>query len=183
MTAMWTILLIILGVLLGLLTWLLITPLVIYLDSTNNEYYIKLMGIFSTSMVVIDEGVYFDIKAPFYQQRIDPFKEGHHKSTKTQKKGSTEVKKKKEGKGLTSTSKFVYSLLKTFDLKRFELSFDTDDFILNSWLAPLFFFASRHYPRARLSTNYQGNFDLKLELHNRLYRTVPPFFRLIFSDK
>jgi hypothetical protein len=50
------------------------------------------------------------------------------------------------------------------------LNVDTDDFVLNSYLFPLFYFLNRGPHEFKI--NYEGRASLQLRVENRLYRML-----------
>jgi len=180
---MLTAILIALLILLLIILWLLLTPVIIYADSDENLYYVKMRGVFTLSPVFRNEEFRLRVNVPFYTFYIDPTKEKAEKKKKKKEKFK-EVEVKKESKGKMKwkdMSRFISSIWRTFKLRKLELNIDTGDFIRNAWLVPVFHFASRD--KVRLTTNFNGDFDLKLDIQNRLIRFIPPITKLMLRSK
>jgi len=82
------------------------------------------------------------------------------------------VKKARKGSKKFNWS-MILQLLKTFKVRQFRLELDTDDYVINAYLYPLFYLVSR--PQRQLSVNFEGRTNLALQIENRLSRMAGVF--------
>lgn len=158
---------------LSLLLWLLIAPFVITIDTIQNQYEIQLISIGWVKLVFEKEQALLRLKIFFFKKTIllDParlFK------SKPKKKPKKRKKKKKPVRWLKMKNKFK-RVIQSFQLKKFWLNIDTDNFYYNAFIYPIFFFIKgKNY---RLNINYQGINEFSLVLRNRPIRIL---FALLF---
>ena len=172
-------LIVVMSILLFIILWLLLAPVIIYADSDENRYYIRMIGVFRLSPIFRGDDFRLRVEIPFYTFYIDPTKEDDKEKKVKKKKPDKERPPKKPSKKMRPMRflRFLYAVLKTFELKKLRLNVDTGDFVTNSWLVPIFLFSSR--PNVILTTNYTGDIDFKLDIQNRLIRLIPPLTKLI----
>ena len=161
--------------LLGIVIWLLLAPMVIYVDTQEKIYYAGIPGI---KVVLTFEGwerLKVKVELPFFSFYIKKRK-GKPKS-----KYRDQAKKKKgvstRRPPLTTLVHLAWRMMRTFRVRALRLTMDTDDYVLNAQLVPIFFGLSRG--NVQLNTNFQREWGLHLELENRLARLLKalwPFF-------
>ena len=71
--------------------------------------------------------------------------------------------------------KLVWPVIKTFELEVLKVDIDTDNYVLNAQLIPVFMWISQD--KIRLSVNFEGNASLYMLINNRLVRMVPVLIR------
>jgi hypothetical protein len=64
----------------------------------------------------------------------------------------------------------IYRILQSFRLIKMRVNFDTDDYILNAYLYPLFYFLSKN--NRNLNINFNGDLYLELLMISRPIRIV-----------
>ena len=64
-------------------------------------------------------------------------------------------------------------ILKSFRVRRFRVEIDTDDYVLNAYLFPVFHLLSR----GRLQINFNGRNDIQIEITNRIGRIAWAWLR------
>ena len=147
------------------LLWILFAPLIIRIDSDNQKYSLSLPGIFKALLVPHDELFYIRIWILFIPFKIDPI-------GRTRQKGEAKFKKKKKkrNKNFSKLMRVRLMALKelvgSFRLKKMNLNLDTDDFILNSHLVPVF--TTINNQDVNLTVNYEGDISLFMVLKNRI---------------
>lgn len=146
--------------LLLLLVSLLLVPIIVYVDTASNQYYVQLQGLIKMNLEKDDVEI-FRIRLHFLFMKfyIYPLK----------KKRLNKQKKDKE-KYLTKPKKHlsftrIFKILKTFKTKEFYLNIDTGNCILNAKLYPLF--ALLNYNTGNFHINFQGRNQLVLIIKNR----------------
>ncbi len=159
-------LIIFISVLVVTLLWILLGPIIIYLDTQENRYQVGLPGIIKAAVVPTEE--IFHIRGWLF---FIPFKDTSFPSEKerAQRRRSKERKnpggkekqfKWSEGKNL------LRNILGSFRVKRMDLDIDTDDFMLNAWLVPAF--SSVNSEHIHMQVNFEGNASLMLNMQTRL---------------
>jgi len=140
--------------------WLLTVPVMVRIDTTENRYLVTLPGIFS-ALAVPFNGL-FRIRGwiLFIPYRFDPFRR------KKKERGEKEKKKRKfrlpsGGLGMARDA------LRTIRIRKLDLDLDTDDFMLNAWLVPVFS-AVNDSTRTRMRINFEGVNSLSLDMRIRL---------------
>ncbi len=151
-----------------LVLYLLVAPIVIYLDTTANTYYLKLTHFFKISLESDEVAVLkirmqlFFFKFYFYPLRL---------------KSSTKNKKTKKSTGLRQKRraglKKGYKILKTFKVKKLLVNIDTGDCILNAKLYPVF--AVLNYNFGSFNINFAGKNQMVLRIQNRPFNIIKTF--------
>lgn len=142
--------------------WLLLVPVVIIIQTDANRYSLSMPGVFRAEAVTGDD--FFLIKGwiLFVPYRFNPLKK---RKKKSRKKKDTEEKKKKfrlPSGGLSMAREALH----TVRIKKFELDIDTDDFLLNAWLFPVFSMVQSSSRQMRI--NFEGYNALHLDIRVRL---------------
>ena len=138
-----------------LVTYLLLMPIILFIDTANNEYYIQLKGLarayiepHKEEIIRIKLNIFF---MKFYFFPINDFiKRNKTKKIKPKKHKTKRRKHLSISKGL--------QVLKTFKVKQFAIDLDTGDVIQNAKLFPAFAFLNY----------YKGGFNINFEGRNRL---------------
>jgi hypothetical protein len=138
------------------LLWLLLVPVILYTDTTQNSYVLTLPGIIH--LRVVPTGTFFYIRAwifclPF---RINPLKARKEK----------EKEKKKKTRRLPLKTGALKAVLGAVRIRKLEMDLDTDDYSLNAWLIPAF--SAVNGGNIRMQVNFEGRADLVLDLRTRI---------------
>jgi hypothetical protein len=146
-------------------------PVIIVVDSASNRYFLNLPGIFQARVVPAEE--LFQVRGwiLFVPYRFNPFK----KRSQKRKKKETDAKKKKKFRVPGGGFGLVTDAVKTIRIKKLEMDLDTDDFLLNAWLVPVF--SVIHLPNTRLHVNFVGESTLLLDMRIRLGALLWVFIR------
>ena len=146
------------------LLWFLFAPLIIRVDSDNQRYSLSLPGIFKALVVPDDDLFHIRLWVLFIPIKLDPL-------GKSMKRAEGPAKKKKKRK--RDLSKLMRARLialkevyRSFRLKKLRLNLDTDDFIVNSHLVPVF--TTINNQNVNLTVNYEGDISLFMVLKNRI---------------
>lgn len=155
----------------------LLTPLITYCDTDEKQFYLQLKGITTVRFQGFGESPHLMIETAGFAKKMELI------SLRNKKKSSKTNKKVKSSSGnrksLRSIILFVKEAVRTFSIKKFILDIDSDDYVLNAQLYPLFYWMSSG--RINLSINYQDRNYLQLMIENRLIHLVPPLWRLILA--
>jgi len=151
-----------------LVVYLLVAPIVIYLDTTANTYYLKLTHFVKISLESDKVAVLkirmqlFFFKFYFYPLRLKS-------SNKKKKRKKTTGLKQKRDVGL----KKGYKILKTFKVKKILVNIDTGDCILNAKLYPVFAFLNYNFGSFKI--NFTGRNQMVLCIQNRPFNIIKTF--------
>lgn len=152
-----------------LLLWILVIPVIFFLDTDRNRYHLTLPGIFRAVAVPADGLFHIRIWIFFIPFTFNPFRSKPEKKRKGGKKAKQALKK--SPKGFRGKGKLAVHVLRAFRLKRLELDIDTEDFMLNAWLIPAF--SAVNSENIRMRANFTGQasllFDLRVHLGHMLW--------------
>ena len=159
--------LVFLGVILLIIVYLLFVPIVLFIDTEQNIYYLQLKGL-ATASIQADEIEILKIKLKllFFNFYVFPFKP---KTTSAKVQKNKTIKKKSKKKEF----KKVLKVIKTFNVKQFKIDIDTGDCIFNAKLYPLF--AMLNYKYGGFHVNFQNKNALLLVIENRPIRIIKSF--------
>jgi hypothetical protein len=161
-----TILLILLGIILLILTWLLVCPVTLHIDTSQETFQVSMKGVFTLALDTASEEFVLGIRTPFFRKLYYPFrdKSGTDKRTKP----THPEKRKTRTRGRDMNFQKLRRLLRTFKVEDFRCSIDTGDYVQNALLVPVFQVMSQY--RDRVSVNFNGEFYLRLVASNSLWR-------------
>ncbi len=160
--------LVIFAVLLIPVIYLLLTPIIVKVDTSSNQYYIQLRGLFKANIESDKkELLRVQVNILFLKFYVYPLnylgldKRNKHKINNIKKK-ATLIKIKR-----------ILKILKTFRVKRLFVNIDSGNCILNAKLYPLF--ALLNYNRGNFHVNFEGQNQLVLHLKNRPINIIKSF--------
>lgn len=156
--------LIIIVLLIGLLIWLLISPLVILLDTRVPYFQVKWVSIGAAS-IWYDENLKVKFRILFFRKTIDV---GQKKKKITTKKKNIKSKKRK------IPAQKIIRLLKTFKVKRWNLAIDSGDYIETAFLYPINFLRPL---QNHLYINFNDENYLFIEITNRPWKILLAMMR------
>ena len=137
----------------AMLLWILLGPVIIFLNTRDNRYYMALPGIFNAGVVPSEELFQIRGRVFFIPFKVDPFR----KRTKRDRGQSFK---------LFEGMRLGRNILGSFRVRQLYLDIDTDDFILNAWLVPAF--SAVNSENIHLQVNFEGNASLLLHIRTRL---------------
>ena len=159
--------LVFLGVILLIIVYLLFVPIVLFIDTEQNIYYLQLKGLAKASLQSDEiEILKIKLKLLFFNFYVFPFKP---KTTSAKVQKNKTIKKKSKKKEF----KKVLKVVKTFKVKQFKIDIDTGDCIFNAKLYPLF--AMLNYKYGGFHVNFQNKNALLLVIENRPIRIIKSF--------
>jgi hypothetical protein len=145
-----------------LVTYLLLMPIILSINTQKNEYYIQLKGLAKANIEPDEKEIirirlkvffmtfyFFPIEEYYKRERVKKLKPKKHKT------------KSREHFGLSKGLK----VLKTFKIKQFVIDIDTGNVITNAKLYPAFAFLNYHI--GGFNVNFQGRNQLAVRLQNR----------------
>ena len=146
-----------------LLTWLLLGPVILRLNSDRNQYQLMLPGVIKASVVPSQDLIHIKGWIFFIPFRLDLSKLNKGKGKKT----GDEKKKRKKSRKRTGSLGMIRSIPDAFQIRRLWLDLDTDDFMLNVWLIPSFS-ALNHHRNIQMQVNFEGHLFMDLDLRTRI---------------
>lgn len=149
--------------LITLLTWLLLGPVILSLNTDQSLYKLKLPGVFSARVIPTDSFFYLRFRIFFIPFKFDPI----NRRKKSKKKEGTEEKKSKKSKKRRANLKSLKHAPAAFQVRRLCVDLDTEDFIMNAWLIPLFS-SLNEKKNLQLQVNFEGRLFLDLDLRTRM---------------
>ncbi len=156
---------ILLSLLAGAITWLLVARLTINVDTRRHDYSLRWQGIGSVILTTVANEVVIRARIFFWQFDFYALRTPKMPARKPRK-----PKPQKQRRSKFFTWRKMRRVVQSFRVRRFHLDLDTDDYVLNAYLYPLFYFASG--PNRQLNVNFQGETNLVLQIENRLFRII-----------
>lgn len=137
-----------------LLTWILLGPVILKLNTDRYQYLLMLPGVIKASVVMSQDLPYIRGWIFFVPFRLDLSK---------MKSGNGRKKTRKR----TGSIKMIKSVPDAFRIRRLWLNLDTDDFMLNAWLIPAFS-ALNNNRNIRMQVNFKGHLFMDLDVRTRM---------------
>ena len=161
---------ILLIVLLLVVIYILFVPIILYVNTAKENYFIQIKGLVKASIKTDDlEIIKIHLKVAFFNFDFYPLKKLSF-SNKQKTKGETENKRRSN---YASFNK-ILSLIKSFEIKQFKAEIDSGDCIFNSKLYPVFTFLN-FYKGTHVSVNFRNRNNVLLYLENRPIRIIRSF--------
>jgi hypothetical protein len=152
----------------ALLLWILLAPVVVYLDTVTNRYALSLPLVFRAAAEPA-EGL-FRIRGWifFIPYRFNPFKMKRKPKSmkKQQKEANKKAGKKINRKNIWENLGMMRDLFRALKFRQMDLNIDTSDFMLNAWLVPVF--STLNHGNTRMRVNFEGDFSLLMEMRLRI---------------
>ena len=80
---------------------------------------------------------------------------------------------------LSDAMKMGKGIVRSFRIRNLYLNIDTDDFMLNAWLIPLF--STMNYGNVQMNVNFEGTASLLLHIRTRLGALIWAFIKTKYS--
>lgn len=155
-----------------LLICVLLMPVVIYINTDKDEYFLKLKGLAKVSVEKHDEELIqvklrtFFLNFYFYPLKKIP------KPSKRKKVGKYKMMNIRKQFGF----KKGLRILKSFTMKKLLVNVDTGDSILNAKLYPVFTFLNYHFGGFKI--NFKGENRLVVHIQNRPIHIIKSFINI-----
>jgi hypothetical protein len=160
--------LIIVAALLAVLLFLLLTPIVIELDTTRNLYEVRLTAIAKVFFIYEDAHIGIRMRILGFETSIFPRKKSEPKKEKAPKQGKR--MKLSPRKAWHKGS----AIARSFMVRQFYLNIDTDDYAMNALLYPVAAVLSKGSRQFRI--NFNGDVALHLKITNSMQRILRAYF-------
>ena len=163
---------ILLTIILGLILFVLVTPLIIRIDTRENIYLIRWAGLVRMQILPdTDKLLVINVRSLFWNKDFYPLTK---RVAKEQKDEPAKPSKKKK-RSLRYMSRRAWHVLRSFRVRQFSVDLDTGDYIWNAYLYPVFWFLNTR--KRHLYINYEGRVTAKIEIRNRLIRMLYAFIQ------
>ena len=160
--------LIIILVLILFIAWLLLSPVIMEIDTRVPHAGLRWVSIGNVN-IWYDEEWWLSMQILFFRKTIR-FSNLKRKTKKTRKRIA---KKKKKGNPISKLSKMIM-VIKTFRVTEWHLSVDTNDPVLNAQLYPLNYW---HSVYGHLNINFNEENYLLVRIRNRPWKILYAFMR------
>jgi len=158
-----------LGFLILVVIYLLLMPIILFVDTQTNEYYLQLRGLAKASIQADEKEVLkVKMKVLFLNFKFYPLR---RKKSSSKSKKIKKYNKKNSGKRI-KFRKYI-RILRTFKIKRFFVNIDTGDCISNAKLFPIFAFLNQ--TKASFKVNFEGRNQMVLHMQNRPINIIKSF--------
>lgn len=148
---------------------LLFLPIIIFIDTTSNQYYIQFKGVFKISFEKHDLEIFrLRLKILFFNFYFYPLK------VKTLNKDKKVIQHKLEKPKKHIPISKIVRVIKTFKVKNCLINIDTGNCILNAKLYPLFAFLN--YNHRNFFINFQGQNQFILVLENKAINILKSYY-------
>lgn len=154
----------------SVICFLLVTPLVIEVDSARHKYGIYYRGIAAIDLRW-DEGLYLQLWVLGWRKTIEPFGMLGEKPPKKKKP----EKPKRKRMAFSKIRRKLGRVLRSFTVKRFYVNVDTGDYPLNAILYPLAGALSNE--RRTVCINFTGDVVVRIRIENRLGKILYAIIR------
>ncbi|MBK7410304.1 MAG: hypothetical protein IPL49_07665 [Saprospirales bacterium] len=156
---------IVVSVLILLIGVLLILPVVIEVNSDRGVYRAHISGLINIQLLPGSDGWKMVLRLFWWKKEWTAQMLWRRKQGKTKKSG----KRTRKLRPATVWRK-ARRLLASFQIKRFRLIVDTDDYILNAYLYPVFIFLTGQ--NRYLAINFIGRNSVDIFITNRMWKVV-----------
>ena len=159
-----------------ILIWILLGPVLIFVNTESNKYSVGLPGIFKASLVPNEELFIVRGSVFFIPYRFNPFGRKKKKPRKPKEKKTKRKRSLKLSEGLGLGRNIMHA----FRIRKFHMDIDTNDFTLNAWLIPAF--SAVNSENIRLRANFEGNNTMLLDLRTRLGAVLWAFIKTKYKS-
>lgn len=160
---------------------LLLTPLVITVDSTQNCYEVALLGFGNAKVVPKDGSIFFQFQVFFWKKEVDPIElllKRRKKKKKAPDPKKLDSKKKKKTSKLTAKTVFrkIRQVMNSFKVSILYANIDTGNNALNAYYYPFYYWLNRH-EHATVNVNFTGENVVVFKARNQLIRILYAILR------
>jgi len=164
------ILTIFLSLFLLLIIYLLFIPVILFIDTATNQYYIQLKGLAKASIELHSKEVLiFKLRVSFFNFYFYPLRK--------RRPSISEKKKMIKRNGIKNIKKFgfrkISRVLRSFKIKNLIIDIDTGDWTLNAKLYPIFSFLN--FTVGSFNINFEGRNRMVLHMQNRPISIIKSF--------
>jgi hypothetical protein len=158
------------AILLLFLAWLLVCPIRLQIDTRRQLYLLQWRGVGRIQLLPVTGNLVIQLRVFFWKKNFYPLE---YQPKKKQPKEARKMKKKGRKTNFQKYKRKGIRLFRSFRIKAFRLDLDTDDYVYNGYLYPVFHLLSNE--KRQLTINYRGLSEMFLIVENRLYRVLIAF--------
>lgn len=161
-------------ILIFLLTWVLVSPLLVQIDTRQNQYKLRWLGVVQAALVPMQDDILFRVQLFFWHRDFSLLKmltTARIRSPKRTRKANLPNANKTN---LHFTFSRFRKLLKSFRVRYFYWHLDTDDFVTNAYLYPLC--RAVRSPTRWVAINFEGRNECNFQIENRLGKVLIALF-------
>lgn len=179
------ILLILLLLLLLPIIWILYAPIILHIETDKDLYFIEARPIVRVSFYQPEKGVGVWVRIIPFNWEFQPLSKSKEKQHKEKRQKAEKKQKRKWKPKWSKLRNAIFKAIKefgfSFQILTFRLNLDTDDYVLNAKLYPVFIMLDS-YSNSRHSwhINFEGQNSIVLIVQNRLSRFVWIGIKTIF---
>jgi len=153
--------------------YILITPVHLYINSAENQFYIQQRGLGKANLEWDDDEIIrLNTTVFFYRFNVYPLK-----NSRLLNKGKKDkAPKKTKHKSKRFTFRQGMRLLKTFKVKQLAIDIDTGDYVQNAKMYPLFAFLN--YRFGSFNINFEGRNNMAVHIQNRPIKILKSIVKL-----
>jgi hypothetical protein len=173
----WLILIFILCI---ILSFLFFAPIQLKINSNTGQYLLNWGWILQGRLIpdieeITKSKIQFNIF--FFPFDFYPLKKKRNKQMGKDEKKDIPGKQKKDKKRIPFKHPIrrMWNLLRSFQVKVFDVNIDTDDYVANAYLFPAFQLLSRG--KRHLQVNFEGKVEMQIWIQNNGIRVLRAFFR------
>lgn len=160
-----------LGIFSILLGWLLFAPLILQVDTHQNIYVLRWVGLVKASLVPRSDDLLLRLQFPFWQRDFSLITL-LTQSYKTKKTTTRKASPSRRKSWRFSWSRFQ-RLFQSFRVFYFRLDVDTDDYVTNAYLYPVCHALCT--PTRSLTINFQGRNQCAFRIQNTVAKLLAAF--------
>jgi len=150
--------------------YLLFVPIILYVNTAREQYFIQIKGLAKASIEEDKlEAIKVHLKVLFFNFDFYPLKKIYILDKRKIEKNTLKTKKNS-----TTSFKKVLHIIKSFEINHCRVEIDSGDCIFNSKLYPVFALLN-FYRDTNLSVNFEGRNSVLLSLRNRPIRIIKSF--------
>jgi len=172
---------IILLILFLLLTVILLDPFELRIDTVAGEYCLRWRGLVSVRLTGEVPDPVMRLWVMGWRRDFRLLEMGGGREKEEDEKAPKPAKKKKRRRPKWLTFRLMRRLLHTFRVHTFRLALDTDDYVMNAYLFPVFHLLSSR--KRQLHINFTGHNELVLIVSNRIWNLLWAFLIEFFKPK
>jgi len=155
-----------------LTTLLLVNPIQLLIDSKHHVYKLEWKRLLKVNLVFQNEQPIIILRILLWQKEYKLLEMCNGtKKDGIKKKGET---KKKKTKSKFNFQKKYQKIIRAIQVKQFYLNIDTDNYIWNAYLYPIFHLLKNK--KRQLHINYQGDIELVLKIQSRPIKILYALF-------
>lgn len=151
------------------LLFLLLSPVIIDLNSETGKCELRWSAFGSMKLILDDEKFLLRFRIAGYRFTIDPAERKYKPPVK-----KAERKQRRGNMTLVQIIGKSQALLQSFQVRDFHFDFDSNDFLLNSWLYPVVHWIDPSHRKWNI--NFNGRNTVMLKIENNLWRLLRAWF-------